>query len=762
MNKLFKAYLSLSFFLLTSTCFFAQAKRWYVDSTAVSSSNSDGSTWQRAFPDLQQALQVAKAGDSIWLAKGTYYPTSGLDQNVSFKVPNGVILMGGFKGLENHLAQRNWQANPSVLSGNIGNKTSDTDNAYHVLELINVDSSSLIDGFWIERGVSTTPGNNLSHRGGGIMIMANSSLFISNPRIGNCVFQYNSATRGGAICLVAGTHIGSVKIENCTFYKNNALIGGAIYFESRDESGRWEFKNCTFKENQASDQAPCIYSALNGSLNIGNSIFEENEGKRLSGAIVISGDFVAEDCIFSNNKGVSESLIRINRPFRNYPAKTKIWIKRTSFVSNTFSTGTGLVSYEARSGEIVDFILQQCRFANNENKLQTSLINMVNGGRFSKLDFQIDRCVFERNRLNGQPRISNTSIINISNFAGDVNGTINNCIFFKNDRPITIQYDSLGPTRISILNSTFFGNNSGSILKRDTRPSLQAEVYLQNNIFYDSATKLSSILQNPLSPNLSGFTFNHNLFSVPSCKTTSDTLGCGIGNIFGQYPNFVDSSSVSGLKLAPGSIAINAGRWHPELPALDLAGQPRVQDCKVDLGAYESPSILPAQDSLSAKAQIRGTPINQTLGEIGIQQITGGFPPYRLLWENGDTTRTRRNLAAGSYTLTLSDQQGCFKNYRFVVPFTTGVRERAAQGAISLAPNPVPTGHSITLFYQGIDPGNWELQLLDLTGKQLRNSRIPLSSQGEMPIPLDALPKGVYLLKVSKDRQVFNHKFVVL
>jgi hypothetical protein len=109
----------------------------------------------------------------------------------------------------------------------------------------------------------------------------------------------------------------------------------------------------------------------------------------------------------------------------------------------------------------------------------------------------------------------------------------------------------------------------------------------------------------------------------------------------------------------------------------------------------------------------------------------------------------------------LSDQQGCFKNYSFVVPFTTGVRNMVAQGAISLAPNPVPTGQSIKLFYQDIDPGNWELQLLDLTGKQLMNSRINLSTQGEIPIQLDALPKGIYLLNVSKDRHFFNHKFVI-
>lgn len=764
MNNLFKACLSASFFLLASTCFFAQAKRWYVDSTAISSNNYDGSSWQRAFPDLQQALQVAKAGDSIWVAKGTYYPTSGLDQKASFKVPNGVILMGGFKGLENRLEQRDWQANPSVLSGNIGNKNSDTDNTYHVMELISVDSSSLIDGFWIEHGVSTTPGNNLSYRGGGIMIMANSSLFISNPRIGNCVFQYNSAIRGGAISITAGNRIGRLEMYNCTFYNNTASLGGAIFIESIDLDGSFELNNCTFKTNQASQQGPCIYSYWNGNLTIRNCTFEENESQRGGGAIEIAGNLYAEDCVFTNNNSVLESLIRINAPSSINPRKAKIWVKRTSFVANTANVDVGLISFAWRNDEIMDILFQQCSFKNNKNRLEYSLLNMFNGGG-SKLFFQIDRCIFEGNGNNGRPRNPDLGMINIFNnadIAGGVTGTISNCVFLKNDRPFVIHHDNLGPTRISILNSTFIGNKLGTIIKRDRNPSQQAEVYLQNNIFYEDAAELSSMLQSTLRPTLSGFAFNHNLFSTPSCKTTTDTLGCGIGNIFGQYPKFVDSSSVSGLKLAPGSIAINAGRWHPELPALDLAGQPRVQDCKVDLGAYESPSILPANDSLSAKAQIRSTPINQSLGEIGIQQISGGFPPYRLLWENGDTVRTRRNLAAGTYTLTLSDQQGCFKNYRFVVPFTTGVRDRVAQGAISLAPNPVPTGQPIKLFYQDIEPGNWELQLLDLTGKQLRKSRINLSNQGEMPIQLDALPKGVYLLKVSKDRQVFNHKFVIL
>lgn len=765
MNNFFKACLSASFMLLLSTCFFAQAKRWHVDSTAISRSNTDGSSWQRAFPDLQQALKVAKAGDSIWVAKGTYYPTMGLDRSISFNIPNGVSLIGGFKGVENHWEERIWQNYRSILSGNLGNKDTGNDNAYHVLALNNVDSTTLIDGFWIERGAANALGNNQHQQGAGILITNTNVAFLSNPRIHNCVFQYNSAIRGGGIGIFALNRMRSVKIHNSTFIENYASYGGSIYLFTGDIDGWLDINTCTFKGNKAFEHGPTVFSFFNGNLSMRNSTFEANESIQGGGGIVISGNVFLDNCTFTNSRGVSAPVIRIVTPIRAKPAKTTVMINKTSFISNGAGFDGGALSINSYRDEVVDVLIQESEFRNNRNSLGAQVLNMENGPGSCKIFFRIDRCAFERNYISELWRNPTYGMINIINYAkatGGINGTISNCTFFKNDRPINIEQDSLAPTKLSILNSTFIGNKLGAIVKRDKNPSQQAEVQLQNNIFYDEAAALSSMLQSTLRPTLSGFHFNHNLFSVPSCKTTTDTLGCGIGNIFGQYPKFADSSSVSGLKLAPGSVAINAGRWHPELPAFDLAGQPRVQDCKVDLGAYESPSILPAKDSLSAKAQIRSTPINQALGEISVQQITGGFPPYQLLWENGDTVRTRRNLAAGTYTLTLSDHRGCFKNYRFVVPFTTGVRDRMTQGTISLAPNPVPTGQSIKLFYQDIEPGNWELQFLDLTGKQLRNSRINLSTQGEMPIQLDVLPKGVYLLKVSKERQVFNHKFVIL
>ncbi len=130
----------------------------YVDINATEGGNN-GSSWGNAYTDLQSALAVAGASDQIWVAEGTYLPTNGSNlpedvedpREVSFNINNGVQVYGGFAGGETSLAQRDIRANPTILSGNIG-ENGQADNSYHVVDITGSTASTIIDGFTVTGG----------------------------------------------------------------------------------------------------------------------------------------------------------------------------------------------------------------------------------------------------------------------------------------------------------------------------------------------------------------------------------------------------------------------------------------------------------------------------------------------------------------------------------------------------------------------------------------------------------------------------------
>jgi len=102
------------------------------------SSSNDCSAWAEAC-DLQTALIKAVAGDEIWVAAGTYRPAvrnhPDDPRSATFVVKPGVALYGGFAGTETGREQRDRQANPTILSGDIGVEGDASDNSYHVVDL---------------------------------------------------------------------------------------------------------------------------------------------------------------------------------------------------------------------------------------------------------------------------------------------------------------------------------------------------------------------------------------------------------------------------------------------------------------------------------------------------------------------------------------------------------------------------------------------------------------------------------------------------
>src|SRR5688500_13578929 len=127
MNK--KSTLPPRLFLLCVflTCsFLTQAAIIYVNPAAVGANN--GTSWANAYTSLSAALLASVSGDEIWVKSGVYKPTTLVDVNgaggaeareATFQIPSGVALYGGFAGTEATRDERNWEANLTVLSGDI-------------------------------------------------------------------------------------------------------------------------------------------------------------------------------------------------------------------------------------------------------------------------------------------------------------------------------------------------------------------------------------------------------------------------------------------------------------------------------------------------------------------------------------------------------------------------------------------------------------------------------------------------------------------
>ncbi|MEM6299130.1 MAG: hypothetical protein AAF740_10635, partial [Bacteroidota bacterium] len=190
------------------TLFFAVSIGWGQTEYFVKQGSSGvGTSFADAFGDLQDALDVASNGDKIYVAVGTYYPSTQYDFNTgnvitgdpraaSFKIPSGVQVYGGFSGNETGaidqavLDARDFDTNETVLSGDIGVLGNTSDNSYHVVCTINVILTK-IDAFTITRGRTKTS----SGRGAGLFNIATQSnnYYLT---VENCIFDSNRAVTG--------------------------------------------------------------------------------------------------------------------------------------------------------------------------------------------------------------------------------------------------------------------------------------------------------------------------------------------------------------------------------------------------------------------------------------------------------------------------------------------------------------------------------------------------------------------------------------
>jgi hypothetical protein len=242
----------------------------YVDGRAGGDAN--GSSWEDAFTDLQEALNLAgdfPQVDEILVAKGLYKPAGiGGARNASFQLINGLAIKGGYAGLgQSDQNARDVQGYETILSGDLNSNddgfSGSGENSTHVVTGSGTDNTAVLDGFTVVGGnanISGDPGNY----GGGMYNLRGSPTLIkctfhtnragyrgggmhnkgAKPTLINCKFINNGAGMGGGMC----NDWSHTKMTNCLFIRNSSGGGGGIYNTHSDPV----LINCTFAENTAS------------------------------------------------------------------------------------------------------------------------------------------------------------------------------------------------------------------------------------------------------------------------------------------------------------------------------------------------------------------------------------------------------------------------------------------------------------------------------------------------------------------------------
>ena len=409
----------------------------YVDADA--SGAEDGTSWENAFEELDEALEAATAPAQIWVAEGVYRPTDDPDRDESFRLKSGVAVLGGFTGTETSADQRTPDPDEggTVLSGDIGIEGDEDDNSYHVVTAIGVDQTAVLDGFLITGG--NADGGAPNERGGGLTNYDGNSPTTADtegyPTLRNIAFEGNVAGVGGGAYF--NLTAGAVVLEDVEFKENEAFLGGGLYTNADIEGEGVEF--------------------------------EENEAvERGAGAFVNSAAVTLRDVEFDSNVvGDADTPLAVGRGAGLYSqGSAEIVVIDAEFELNRavgdFGDGAGLLSQggtvDVVNAVFVGGVARAGAAVMTRNGSPTvTLTNVVVAGNqgaedtWGVLDFNESTEV-----TMSQITVSGNDGFAVLRVGGDVTAEVSNSIFWDNDGT-TILVDGSGGGELEVENSIVEG-----------------------------------------------------------------------------------------------------------------------------------------------------------------------------------------------------------------------------------------------------------------------------------------------------------------
>ncbi|TAL57492.1 MAG: T9SS type A sorting domain-containing protein [Bacteroidetes bacterium] len=137
--------------------------------------------------------------------------------------------------------------------------------------------------------------------------------------------------------------------------------------------------------------------------------------------------------------------------------------------------------------------------------------------------------------------------------------------------------------------------------------------------------------------------------------------------------------------------------------------------------------------------------------------VAGGTGPFTYVWTpTGQITQTAVTLPNGTYSVSVTDANGCATTGSGVVSCTSGITELAAESMFSVSPNPtignmvVTAANKVSMDQIAID------NVLGQTVYSMVNSK----HQSAVRIDITAQPSGIYFMSVKSNGNIYTQKII--
>jgi len=501
-------------------------------------------------PNIQAGINVATTGDTVLVDTGTYY------ENINFwgkaiTVASNFILDGDTNYINNTIINGSQPVNPdfaSVVSFTTGENT-----------------TSIISGFTITGGTGLLDASIPARLGGGIVCLNAGAKIIHNKIIANEVEHQNTAAGAGIACTmylqskwIVIEH--NVIADNYNHTVNSWAFGGGIFIgaiandidlNARVSYNTIENNNCYSEQSRADGGGIRIEGSdgVNMILYFNNNLVKNNyirgSSTRGAGLCGIMAGADIENNIFSGNY-IDETSVQ----FRGAAICFKYPYHKVNIINNQISNNISPIDYS------------DCR------------------GAVSIMDGYDTKIIVEKNIFTNNIAYRGAGFYSRRCY----NLIVSNNLFYGNSAyqgAALALYHSLGDpiNRPLIINNTFSENtaiNAGGAIRFDGE--LNAPI-IYNCIFWENEAPTGKDVRNESSLDL-----------VVSYSDIDDISGLwnGEGNI-NEDPIFVSSGDFP-FQINDYSPCIDAGTPDTtglNLPEYDLAGEVRIFNDRVDMGAYE-------------------------------------------------------------------------------------------------------------------------------------------------------------------------------